>query len=322
MAWDSTKTQRSKGGDWVSRDFVQSIVSCCLKTSTTRQRLYYICEFYKFALSQGWIDRLPYTYEERLHKREIGFLAHTDASGGRATANDLMPRRHQPLTKFLSLTEIKAILASVENPHHRMVINLALRTGLRREELASFPLSCVFNPDKSQRARRNIQVYLDPFDGEGTMSKGSKPRKIHISCNLMDQLYHYATKIRGERASLSKSPQRALFLNKFGEAYRTDGKSLNRIISNAGKLIGINVHTHMLRHSYATHNLATLQQNPANGLDPLVFLQRELGHSSIHTTMIYLHLVNEIADNAILAFDEELNSFTEVQHDGKAQSIH
>lgn len=25
MAWDSTKTQRSRGGDWVSRDFVHSL---------------------------------------------------------------------------------------------------------------------------------------------------------------------------------------------------------------------------------------------------------------------------------------------------------
>lgn len=62
----------------------------------------------------------------------------------------------------------------------------------------------------------------------------------------------------------------------------------------------------MLRHTYATHTLVTLQRNRGN-LDPLVFVQRQLGHSSIQTTMVYLHLVNELADDAVLAYDDELN---------------
>jgi integrase/recombinase XerD len=48
----------------------------------------------------------------------------------------------------------------------------------------------------------------------------------------------------------------------------------------------------------------------------LVFLQRQLGHASIQTTMVYLHLVNELADDAVLAYDEELNVFAEGM-DGK-----
>jgi integrase len=74
-----------------------------------------------------------------------------------------------------------------------------------------------------------------------------------------------------------------------------------------GKRHDLEVHAHMLRHTYATHTLVNLQRKPQNGLDPLVFLQRQLGHSSIQTTMIYLHLVNEVADEAVLAYDDELN---------------
>ncbi|MNL32922.1 site-specific tyrosine recombinase XerS [compost metagenome] len=62
----------------------------------------------------------------------------------------------------------------------------------------------------------------------------------------------------------------------------------------------------MLRHTYATHTLVALQRNGSN-LEPLVFVQRQLGHSSIQTTMVYLHLVNELADNAVLAYDDELS---------------
>jgi len=140
------------------------------------------------------------------------------------------------------------------------------------------------------------------------VTKGSKPRTIYLSRTFMAELYRYVMKVRGERVSPSKPPQKALFLNQFGEPYAEDGKSLNRIINETGKRVGIRVHTHILRHTYATHTLVSLQRNPANGLNPLVFLQRQLGHSSIQSTMVYLHLINEMADEAVLAYDEELNS--------------
>lgn len=284
---------------------------CKLAVNTTFQRLTYICKFYDFALNEGWVKRLPFSQEERSVKRAIGFLAHVDASGNKTMANDVMPRRHKALPKFLSRAEIKALLAASENPHHRMMMHLALRTGLRREEIAAFPLAYVFDPNKVARTERNLRVSLDPFDGSGMVTKGSKPREIYVSRQLMSELYHYAKKVRGERTSLIKPLQKALFLNHSGDAYGLDGKSLNRIISKTGKRAGIRAHTHMLRHTYATHTLVSLQRNPANGLDPLVFLQKQLGHSSIQTTMVYLHLVNEMADQAVLAYDDELNALTE-----------
>ncbi|MNG08377.1 site-specific tyrosine recombinase XerS [compost metagenome] len=66
----------------------------------------------------------------------------------------------------------------------------------------------------------------------------------------------------------------------------------------------------MLRHTYATHTLGTLQRYRGD-VEPLVFLQRQLGHTSIQTTMVYLHLVNELADRAVLAYTDELNDSLE-----------
>lgn len=284
------------------------LMTCGLALGTTRQRLHYICKFYEFALKEGWVERLPFTYEERSVRRKTSFLAHVDAGGGKAMANDVMPRTYKALPRFLSMAEIKALLATVENPHHRMMMRLALHTGLRREEIATFPLAYVFDPEKAERTERNLRIRLDPFDGSSMMTKGRKPREIYLSRQFMVELYRYVTKVRGERASLSKTAQRELFLNQSGETYGEDGKSINRIISNAGKRAGVKVHTHMLRHTYATHTLVSLQRNPASGLEPLVFIQRQLGHASVQTTMVYLHLVNEMADKAVFAYDDELNS--------------
>lgn len=281
-----------------------------LARNTIRQRLHYVCKFYEFALENRWVSRLPFTYEERKVTREVGFLAHIDASGGRAKANNIMPRAHRTMPKFLSLDEVKSLIRATENPHHRMMIKLGLQTGLRRQEIATFPLAYVFDPQKSNRRERNVKILLDPNDGHGIQTKGNKPRDIFFSAGFMSDLHRYTVQVRGERATLNPNHQKSLFLNQFGESFTSDGKGFRNIVSTIGKKCGINVHPHMLRHTYATHTLVALQRNGC-GIDPLVFLQRQLGHSSIQTTMVYLHLINELADSAILAYDEELNDIVE-----------
>jgi site-specific recombinase XerD len=188
-----------------------------------------------------------------------------------------------------------------------MMLRFGLQTGLRREEIASFPLAYVVDPDTPGRHERNIQIYLDPQDGHGMLTKGSKPRHIYISRRFLSDLHRYTIQIRGERASLSQKKHKPLFLNQYGEPYANDGKGIERIIRNIGVRTGIKVYPHMLRHTYATHTLSTLQRS-RNSIDPLVYLQHQLGHRSIHTTIIYLHLINDLADNAVLAYDDELNA--------------
>lgn len=308
LDWRNVDRGEAKSLVAAYRDYC--LVTCELGRNTTRQRLTYICKFYEFALQKGWVTRLPFGHEERTVKRETSFLEHIDSSGGKALVNDVMPRIYKSLPKFLSMAQTKSLLKTADNPHHRIMIQLALRTGLRRNELATFPLAYVFDPDKTGQHERNLRVLLDPYDGSGMETKGSKERQIWVSRKFMSELYRYVSKVRGERASLGKN-QKALLLNHLGKPYGSAGKSLNRIISEIGKLAGVEVHTHMLRHTYATHTLVNLQRDPQNGLDPLVFLQRQLGHSSIQTTMVYLHLINEMADEAVFAYDDELNQMAE-----------
>lgn len=283
---------------------------CGLAVSTIRQRLHYICQFYLYSLSKGWINRLPFTTEERKVKRETGFLAHVDSSGGKVQVNDVMPRSHKSLPKFLSLNQVRVLVEGVKNSHHRMLIRFALKTGLHREERATFPLAYVLDPDKAGRSERNIKIVLDPNDGHGIRTKGSKVRDIYISRDFLSEVVKYAQVFRGERSSLAAKPSKTLFVNQDGLPFASDGKGIERIVRTCGSKVGIKVHPHMLRHTYATHTLVVLQRRKSN-IEPLVFLQRQLGHSSIQTTMIYLHLINEIADNAILAYDEELNDSIE-----------
>lgn len=283
------------------------LVQCELARSTTRQRLHYICKFYEYAQTQRWVNRLPFSYEERTANRKTGFMAHVDVSGGKAMTIDIMPRANRTLPKFLTLDEIRALLKAAENPHHRMMIQLGLQTGLRREEIATFPLAYVFDPDRTGRRERNIRICLDPYDGHGMLTKGSKARDIYVSRRFLSDLHRYVVQARGERSSLGPAEHKPLFLNQFGEPFANDGKGIERIVRNIGKKAGMKAYPHLLRHTYATHTLVALQRSRGD-VEPLVFLQRQLGHSSIQTTMVYLHLINDLADEAVLAYDDELNS--------------
>lgn len=303
------------------KDLVSAYRDYCTETikherSTVRQRLVYVVAFYKFAARKGWIDKIPFEYEQRRAPSSSAFLAHTDASGGIHEVASPMPRAQRKLIKYLTRDQAAALIAAATNPHHRIIIRLALGSGLRREELATFPTSYVANARASRLATNNVRIMLDPSDGSGMKTKGDNPRTIFITRRLLDELHHYLVHWRGERASLSDEEEKPLFLTQAGLPWANDGKGIEAMVRTVGTKTGITTHPHMLRHTYATQTLVTLQRHrKTNRLEPVVFLQRQLGHSSIATTMNYLHLVNELADDAQLAYDEELMALATEVHE-------
>jgi integrase/recombinase XerD len=312
LAWQDTDRGEDKSLVAAYRDYCTEVAN--LERNTVRLRLLYVCQFYVFALRRGWVANLPFDEEERKAKsRPDSYLAHV-AGDNTVSTPSVMPRRHRVLKKFLSKEQVKALLAAAVNPHHRMLIRLALHTGLRREELATFPLAYVFDPQRTSNGGRNVRVLLDPNDGTGMKTKGGHERVLTMSRRFMRELYLYAVHWRGERASQASSEPAQLFLNQAGQAWANDGKGIEAMVRKIGAKVGIKTHPHMLRHTYATHTLVALQRHRhENTIDPLVFLKAQLGHASITTTMDYLHIVDELADDAVLAYDDELNDWVDEQ---------
>lgn len=317
LAWTDVDRGEAKTLVAAYRDYCFETAG--LKRNTVRQRVMYVCEFYTFAKRQGWITNLPYEWEDRTVSRPGAFLAHVDASGGKMSVRDVMPRKHKDLPKYLTMDQSKGLIHAATNIHHRMIIRLALGSGLRREELGTFPLAYIFDPDSQLGTARNVRVDLDPEDGSGMKTKRSKARTIYVSRKLMKDLHHYAVHHRGERASLQTEDPKPLFLNHFGLPFSDDGKGIERQVAGIGKKVGIKTHPHLLRHTYATHTLVALQRQPqGRRVEPLSFLQKQLGHASISMTMIYLHLANDIADDAVLAYSDELDDWSgQIQTQGK-----
>ena len=63
--------------------------------------------------------------------------------------------------------------------------------------------------------------------------------------------------------------------------YRMHEANLQRAVKDARRKLGISVMPHELRHGYATHSME-------NGVSPRA-IQMAMGHSSLETTMGYLH---------------------------------
>ena len=70
---------------------------------------------------------------------------------------------------------------------------------------------------------------------------------------------------------------------------------------------------HKLRHTYATHMLKGLQKSKSTKFEPLIYLQSRLGHSSITTTMRYLHVINDLLDDVSLEYQDSINAIDELE---------
>ncbi|MDF5638014.1 hypothetical protein P3733_28045, partial [Vibrio parahaemolyticus] len=86
-----------------------------------------------------------------------GFLAHTDTSGGYAVKPDVLLKTTPTRIKVLNKEQVEELLKSINNKTLRLIVRLALLTGLRKEELLTFPVTYVSAP-QSISARSHVVV--------------------------------------------------------------------------------------------------------------------------------------------------------------------
>lgn len=174
-------------------------------------------------------------------------------------------KKSSKLPVILSREEIWAMLTKAGLLKHRLLIGLLYGCGLRCQEVRGIELKHL---DFDRRLLHIVQ------------SKGNKDRYVPLSDHL----------IRGIKKYISTShPVKYLFEgtgNPEGKDFdgRYSQRGVQWAVKTVARLAGIQkeVHTHMLRHTYATHLLE-------DGVN-IITVQKLLGHGSIENTMVYLHV--------------------------------
>lgn len=291
------------------RDFS---VSVGLSAKTINSRLRTVIQFYNYALQKKWIESVPFDIETVIISKGAGFLAHTDKTGGlKQTPNVMLKERNNRL-QILTKEEVKTLLSHKTFISQHLIYRMALQTGLRKEELLTFPAEYIKDPMK-YKGKPHVRVTLNSKDmqvksGRGG-TKGNKTRDIDIPIALYVKLWQY--KIH-ERYQLFKENEKQdckpLFINRFAEPYSIKGSILNTQLK---EIVGrTEISLHKLRHTYATFKLYGLRRNSNFTADPLMYIQDRLGHSSILTTQIYLHYIEELEGELMTEFDQDIDAIS------------
>lgn len=179
------------------------------------------------------------------------------------------PTLGRKLPDMLTIEEIDDMIAAIDTSKEEAVRNHAIietlyGSGLRVSELVGLSLSRISLDDE-------VMIV------EG---KGNKQRMVPMSPESVALIRQYLP--QRERLNIGREGADILFLNR-------RGRPMSRvmvfyIIRDLAALAGIKkrVSPHTLRHSFATH----LLEGGAN----LRAIQEMLGHESITTTEIYMHL--------------------------------
>ena len=181
------------------------------------------------------------------------------------------PRIGKHLPEVLTVAEDDAMLAAIDpsRPHaqrNRAIIEVLFSCGLRVSELVSLEIS-----------RMNLdEGYLT------VTGKGSKERMVPMSASAVAELTDWLAE--RQTYPVKAGHEGYVFLNRCGR--RLTRVMVFYIVRDLAEAAGIRkeISPHTLRHSFAT----ALLEGGAN----LRAIQQMLGHESIGTTEIYLHLDN------------------------------
>jgi integrase/recombinase XerD len=282
-----------------------------LKRTTINQRLTCLMSFYRWAENQHLIPALPWLEEVRLAvQRPADFMRHTRASQQYTNSNDIKLRAFVEPPKLLSLEQCKKLLRAPMSRTIRLMTALMLQAGLRNAECRTFPKCYVFDP-RRLNPRDRIRLDLSP---EHMELKFEKPRTVFISWQMMMELFEYSR--FGDRAIRSGQqadhPGPELFLNPHGQPLNIKGlnNALRKLWAGSNAPLEFRVTPHMLRHTYATLELYHQSQRMPTA-QALAWVRDRLGHESVHTTSVYLHCVDMLADQELAAYQSTLDQMLE-----------
>ena len=180
------------------------------------------------------------------------------------------------LPDYVDDNDIKKLLVVLDNKRShkksilrdKLLIELAYNSGLRREELSNLKAKDILIAPRLLIVRSG---------------KGRKDRVVPLPSSIIDKLQSYIGDMNLEDRLFKLTPG-------------TISDKIHRVAQKAG----VKIHTHSLRHAYATR----LLEKGAN----IKSIQELLGHSRIGTTEAYVSLLPKHLRNAVDLLDDKNNN--------------
>lgn len=171
------------------------------------------------------------------------------------------PKKLKKLPVILSRDEVQAVMRAPRHLKHRVILATLYTTGVRVSEL------CRLQGADIDSGRMVVVV---------RQGKGKRDRQVPLSPDLLPLLRRY-WKLYDLQSWLFPGRRVSESLTRHG---------VNHICNQAGHAAQLKkaVYPHLMRHTYATHLLEA-------GMD-LRSIQLLLGHASLNSTSIYLHVAN------------------------------
>jgi site-specific recombinase XerD len=172
------------------------------------------------------------------------------------------------LPTVLSIYEVRTILQTVRTPANKAYLTLVYSCGLRLSEGLNLQVSDI------DSQRKAIHVHL---------GKGAKDRYVPLPDSTLEVLRDYYKTHRNPKWVFPRLG-RGHIHGSTATAHMSSQTVQGALRSTVQNISAITkpVSVHTLRHSYATHLLEA-------GLN-IRLVQQYLGHSSLASTMVYLHV--------------------------------
>ncbi len=195
---------------------------------------------------------------------------------GKLWDDNLVPRaiNDYAVPRVLSPADIERLLNATTNLKYKAIFAIMYSSGLRISEVLHLHYDDI--------SRTNMQIYIRD-------SKTHTSRYALLSKRALDILTEYWF--------TCGRPRGILFPNQWTGNYLTPsatGLELRKSVQKAG--LPKDIHSHCLRHSFATHLLE-------DGVD-IRYIQTLLGHRSPKSTEIYLHVSNKALIGIQSPFDK------------------
>jgi integrase/recombinase XerC len=221
-----------------------------------------------FAAAQHGAALSPRSIQRRLSAARtfFDFLMREGHCASNPALDVRAPKTKKRLPNTLDADQMGRLLAfrvdDSLSARDKAIMELFYSSGLRLAELTCLNVAAVDLADRTVRV----------------LGKGNKTRIVPVGRQAVDALKAWLK----QRAGMVKPGVEALFVGQSGRPLSVRAVQLRVGAWGRRQGIGVHVHPHMFRHSFATH----LLESSGN----LRGVQELLGHADIGTTQIYTHL--------------------------------